>query len=152
MKLSTRSRYGTRMMLYLARNGEQRPVQLHEIASHESISVKYLEQLIILLKKAKLVTSVRGAKGGHMLARTPDKITIGEIVRAVEGQTELVECLSDPRMCERAENCLARAVWKTATQAMYRVLDSVTLSDVVQTKQASDKAEGKGEKVCIRKK
>ncbi|MGQ9668748.1 MAG: RrF2 family transcriptional regulator [Desulfosoma sp.] len=152
MKLSTRSRYGTRMMLYLARNGEQSPVQLHEIASHESISVKYLEQLIIPLKKANLVTSVRGAKGGHRLARSPDKITIGDVVRAVERQTELVECLSHPQMCERAETCPARPVWNMPTRAMYQVLDSLSLSDVVQTEQALMKGQSKGEWPCIRKK
>ena len=89
MKLSTRSRYGTRMMLDLAQRYDDGPVQIGDIAKRQDISVKYLEQLIIPLKKAKYVTSVRGPKGGHMLAKSPEKITVGEIVELLEGGTSL---------------------------------------------------------------
>ena len=84
MKLSTRSRYGTRLVLDMARHYQQGPIQLGAIARRQNISVKYLEQIIIPLKKSNYVTSVRGAKGGHLLAKAPEEITVGEIVSLLE--------------------------------------------------------------------
>jgi len=127
MKLSTRSRYGTRLMIQLAKNYGKGPLQIGDISEREGISVKYLEQLIIPLKKAKLIKSVRGPKGGHSLTKSPQRITIGEIVRAVEGNTELVDCITRPQVCERSNSCPTRDVWKSATQAMYKELDKTTL-------------------------
>ena len=127
MKLSTRSRYGTRLMVQLAKNYGKGPLQIGDISEREGISVKYLEQLIIPLKKAKLIKSVRGPKGGHSLTKSPQRITIGEIVRAVEGNTELVDCITRPQVCERSNSCPTRDVWKSATKAMYKELDKTTL-------------------------
>ncbi len=132
MKLSTRSRYGTRMMLDLAQHYEDGPVQIGDIAKRQDISVKYLEQLIIPLKKADYVTSVRGPKGGHMLARDPEEITVGDIVEVLEGGIDLTNCIEDPDICDRSEACLTRDVWKTATKAMYGELNSVNLSDMIK--------------------
>jgi len=103
MKLSTRSRYGTRLLVDLARSQEKGPVQISEISNRQNISVKYLEQIIRPLKEAELVTSVRGAKGGHMLAKRPEEITLGQIVRLFEGQTDLVACVSHPENCSMAD-------------------------------------------------
>ncbi len=138
MKLSTRSRYGARMMLDLARHYNSGPVQIGEIAKREGISVKYLEQLIIPLKQAKLIKSIRGPKGGHMLAKPPDEISLGDIVRALEGHIELVDCVSEPGTCERSLNCATRGAWEMATKAMYKELDSMTLSQM--TEKAMDKS------------
>ncbi len=131
MKLSTRSRYGTRMMLDLAQHYDQGPVQIGDISKRENISVKYLEQLIIPLKKANFIKSVRGPKGGHMLAKSPEEITVGDIVRILEGGLNLSDCLENPEVCDKTTSCLTRGVWEEATKAMYDKLNSATLSKMI---------------------
>ncbi|MFH1242292.1 MAG: Rrf2 family transcriptional regulator [Pseudomonadota bacterium] len=133
MKLSTRSRYGTRMMVDLAQHYEEGPIQIGDISKRQDISVKYLEQLIIPLKKASYIISVRGPKGGHMLARSPKEITVGELVRVLEGGIELSECIENPDACEKVERCLTRDVWEKATKAMYEKLNSTTLSSLIES-------------------
>jgi len=132
MKLSTRSRYGARILVDLAHHNGQGPVQIGEISKRQDISVKYLEQLIRPLKQASMVTSVRGPKGGHMLAKDPADITLGQIVRLFEGQAELVECISNPEQCNMADDCQVRLAWKEATRVLYEKLDSTTISDLMQ--------------------
>ena len=132
MKLSTRIRYGTRMMANLAQHYNKGPLQMGEIAKNQNISIKYLEQLIIPLKKAKFVESIRGPKGGHMLTRRPDTITIGEIVKALEGAINLTECVENPDICERSNACQTRDIWEMATRAMYDKLNSIKLSEVIK--------------------
>ena len=131
MKLSTRSRYGTRMMLDLAQHYDQGPVQMGEISKRENISVKYLEQLIIPLKKANFIKSVRGPKGGHMLAKPPEEITVGDIVRILEGGITLSSCIENPEVCDRTTKCLVLGVWEETTKVMYDKLNSVTLSKMI---------------------
>ena len=132
MKLSTRSRYGTRMMLDLAQHYDEGPVRISDIAKRQDISVKYLEQLIIPLKTFNLIKSARGPKGGHMLAKSPEKITVGEIVDVLEGGIDLVDCIENPEECDRSSSCLTRGIWEEATQAMYDKLNSVTLSKMIK--------------------
>jgi len=132
MKLSTRSRYGTRLMLDLASRYEEGPVQIGEISKREDISVKYLEQLIIPLKKSGFVKSLRGPKGGHMLARNPRDITMGEVVRALEGGIDLTVCIEKPDECTRSSRCAARGLWEETTKVMYEKLDSVSLMELVE--------------------
>ena len=132
MKLSTRSRYGARILVDLDHHNGQGPVQIGEISKRQDISVKYLEQLIRPLKQASMVTSVRGPKGGHMLAKDPADITLGQIVRLFEGQAELVECISNPEQCNMADDCQVRLAWKEATRVLYEKLDSTTISDLMQ--------------------
>ena len=138
MKLSTRSRYGARILVDLARHNDHGPVQIGEISKRQDISVKYLEQLIRPLKQASMVTSVRGPKGGHVLAKNPKNITLGQIVRLFEGQTELVECISKPEQCNMSDDCQVRLAWKEATRVLYEKLDSMTISDLMQDN-ATDK-------------
>ncbi len=138
MKLSTRSRYGARILVDLARHNNQGPIQIGEISKRQDISVKYLEQLIRPLKQASMVTSVRGPKGGHMLAKNPKNITLGQIVRLFEGQAELVECISNPEQCNMSDDCQVRLAWKEATRVLYEKLDSTTISDLMQ-ENANDK-------------
>jgi len=152
MKLSTRSRYGTRMMLDLAEHYDDGPVQIGEIAKRQDISVKYLEQLIIPLKKAKYIRSVRGPKGGHMLAKPSEEITVGEIVELLEGGINLSECIENPDICDRSETCLTRGIWETATGAMYRELNALTLSDITGSESRQPIRQSKGGKKCIQKK
>ena len=131
MKLSTRSRYGTRILVDLARNRDKGPIQIGEISKRQDISVKYLEQLIRPLKKAKLVNSVRGPKGGHLLAEKPENISLGQIVRLFEGQSDLVECVTYPERCAMSDDCQVRLAWRDATEVLYEKLDSTTISDLM---------------------
>jgi Rrf2 family protein len=131
MKLSTRSRYGTRILVDLARNRDKGPIQIGEISKRQDISVKYLEQLIRPLKKAKLVNSVRGPKGGHLLAEKPENISLGQIVRLFEGQSDLVECVTYPEKCAMSDDCQVRLAWLDATEVLYKKLDSITISDLM---------------------
>jgi Rrf2 family iron-sulfur cluster assembly transcriptional regulator len=131
MKLSTRSRYGARILVDLARNSDQGPVRIGEISKRQDISVKYLEQLIRPLKKAKLVTSVRGPKGGHQLAEKPQNISLGQVVRLFEGQSDLVKCVSSPEKCAISDDCQVRLAWRDATKVLYEKLDSTTISDLM---------------------
>lgn len=131
MKLSTRSRYGARILLELARNYGKEPVPVSRLSRIQEIPPKYMEQLVRTMKKAKLITSIRGPKGGHALAQAPQFITFGQIVRLFETQSELVECISSPERCDMAEKCRVRNIWKEATDALYEKLDGVTLADVI---------------------
>jgi Rrf2 family iron-sulfur cluster assembly transcriptional regulator len=135
MNLSTRSRYGTRMMVDLAQHYNEGPIQLSSIAKRQDISNKYLEQLIIPLKKANYIRSVRGPKGGYMLTKPPQDITVGEIVRVLEDDVNLSRCIEDPDICHRVDSCLTRDIWEVATGAMYKELNSYTLSEVIKRKQ-----------------
>ena len=131
MKLSTKSRYGTRMILDLAQHHGQGAIQLGEIAKRQNISLKYLEQIIRPLKKAKYVKSFRGAKGGHMLNKPPEEISIGEVVALLEGGDTLVRCDKDPEACERKDACLTRYLWMEAAKAMYARLATITFADLM---------------------
>lgn len=130
MKLSTRSRYGTRMLLDIAENSNGKPVSVSEISKRLGVSVKYLEQLIRPLKRGGYLESVRGPKGGHLLTRSPEEITVGEVVRLLEGGINLTDCVGDDTVCGRSCECSVRSVWVEATQAMNRILDSITLSQI----------------------
>ena len=126
MKLSTKSRYSTRILLELARHRNQGPLQVSEISRRQNISVKYLEQLIRILKQAQLVTSVRGPKGGHILTKDPEDVSLGQVVRLFESQTDLVECISSPEKCDMADDCQVRLAWQAATDALFEKLDGIT--------------------------
>jgi len=134
MKLSTRGRYAARAMLDLALNYRQEPVVLSAVARRQQISEQYLEQLIVPLKVAGLVRSVRGPNGGFMLAKPPSLIRISHIIRAVEGSTAMVECVDNPQACPLADDCLTRGVWVKATEAVNNVFSSITLQDLVDKK------------------
>lgn len=131
MKLSTKSRYGTRLMLDMAQHYQDGPIHLANVAQRQGISVKYLEQIIIPLKKADYIRSVRGPKGGHTLARSPEEITVGEIVALLEEGTSLAECSHNDIACERSQTCLTRWLWNEAGRAMFDKLYSITLADVM---------------------
>ena len=130
MKLSTKSRYGTRMLLFMAQN-YNRPVQIKEISEAEGITPKYVEQLAILLKRAGFIKTVRGPKGGYILSNPPDKITIKEVVSALEKEDVLVRCVKDPNSCNRVKACKIRDIWKTATHLLFEKLGAITLKDLI---------------------
>ncbi len=141
MKLSTRSRYGTRLLLDMAQHYNQGPIQLGEIAKRQNISVKYLEQIIIPLKKAHFIESVRGPKGGHTLAKPPEEITVAEIVALLEEGVGLVECTEHADVCGRAGTCPTRLIWREASRAMLHTLKSITLADLVEKAKLAENQE-----------
>ena len=132
MKLSTRGRYGIHTMYDLALNGENGPQSIKAIAEREGIPEAYLEQLIAALKREKLVTSTRGAQGGYMLARSADKITVGDVLRALEGGLSLVECLDGEDCCDKACACPSRIVWQKLRDGMTAIVDGITLRDMIE--------------------
>jgi Rrf2 family protein len=131
MKLSTRSRYGTRLILDMAQNFHGNPIQLGEIAKRQGISLKYLEQIIRPLKKANYIKSYRGSKGGHVLNKRPEEITVGEIVALLEGGDRLTHCTRSPEECDHAETCLTRYLWQEASNAMFGRLNQITFADIL---------------------
>lgn len=133
MKLSTRSRYGTRLILDMAQNYGKGPIQLGEIARRQSISLKYLEQIIRPLKRAAYIQSFRGSKGGHVLSRPPEKITVGEIVALLEGGAFLTGCSKNSDHCRRIAECATRFVWMEASRAMYARLNQITFADLLDS-------------------
>ena len=132
MKLSTRSRYGSRLILELALKFGQGPIYLKDISNSQEISLKYLGQLIIPLKIAGIVKSSRGAHGGYFLARQPEKIKLKEIIQALEGPISLVECLENPDICPRKRKCATRYFWKEINELFLKTLDHITVKDMVE--------------------
>lgn len=132
MILSTKGRYGLKMMYELALSYGTGPMSLKEIAKKQQLSETYLEQLIAHLKKAGLVTSIRGAQGGYELSRKPEKITVGEIIRLLEGPLAPSECVLDEEPeCSRADYCVTRLIWEKIMESINNVIDSITLNDMI---------------------
>ena len=134
MRLSTKGRYGLRALLDIAQQQEKGPVAIHTIAQRQNLSGRYLEQLLIPLKQAGLVKSVRGAQGGYILGRSAANITVGDVVRILEGPIAPVDCVSEvnPDDCGRAEYCATRHVWSRLRESISEVLDSYTLDDLMR--------------------
>jgi len=139
MKLSTRGRYGTRLLLELALHSGDGPVQLKDIAQRQDISLGYLEHLVTPLIAAGMVRSVRGAHGGVWLAKSPWEIKLSEVVGLFEGSTAPVDCLNDPEACPRSGFCATRDVWAELKEAMDGVLESTTLQDLVERQKSKQK-------------
>ena len=140
MRISTRSRYGSRLMLELALNYGKKPVFLKDIAKNEEISEKYLSQIIIPLKAKGLVSSFRGMNGGYVLAKLPSQITLREIVELLEGRLELLSCIGNPSTCSRVSICVTRDIWNLVGEKIVQTLDSVTLEDLVKSHNRKDEA------------
>lgn len=132
MKLSTKGRYGLKAMFDLALNYGEGPIPLKSIAERQEISEHYLEQLISNLRKAGLVKSVRGAQGGYVLAHKPSEITVGDVLRVLEGPIGLVDCVleQDAVECSKADDCITRVVWEKIRDSMISTMDSITLKDM----------------------
>jgi len=133
MKLSTRGRYGTRLMVELAKHYGKGPITMGIISKNQNIPIKYLEQIIIPLKRAKLIKSVRGPKGGHMLAKSPGKISVWEILSVVEGKLSLIDCVVDDSACESSAECLIRPVWGEAYASMKKIFEETSLKSVIDS-------------------
>lgn len=138
MKLSTRTRYGVRLMTVLARNYGKDPVFLKEIARGENISEKYLSLIIIPLRGVGLVNSVRGANGGYNLSKDPSQITLKEIVDVLEGDCTLVDCVKNPASCPRVPTCASHDVWAIVGEKISETLSSITLEKLTKMNQEKE--------------
>ncbi len=142
MRLTTKSRYGTRLILDIAIYGKKGPVPLKDVSIRQNISLKYLEQLTSKLKRDGIITTQRGPFGGHMLAKAPKDISVGAIVRSLEGTTTITECTSEKEqlcgICNRAGDCLSRWVWIEASNAMFERLDQITIEFLIGKSKVSD--------------
>lgn len=147
MKISTKGRYGLRALIDLAQYSEIEPVSISSIAARQGISERYLEQLMTLLKKAGLVKSIRGAGGGYVLAKELGEISVGDVLRALEGDLKPVECTaySESNSCEAAGGCVTKYVWQRINESINQTVDEIRLKELVdesksvQTKNTSAK-------------
>jgi Rrf2 family protein len=141
MKLSTRGRYGVRLMFDLALHYGDGPIYLKDIAERQEVSVKYLWQLINPLKTKGLVNSTRGAHGGYVLGKEPACISLKEILQVLEGSLCLVDCVDTPSLCEHSPSCISRDIWEEASKGMQQTLENTTLATMVLKQQARLKNE-----------
>ncbi|MDD6203482.1 MAG: Rrf2 family transcriptional regulator [Firmicutes bacterium] len=132
MKISTKGRYALRMLLDLAEHQNDGYVALKDTAERQGISKKYLEQIVPILNKSDILRTNRGFQGGYRLAKSPDKYTVGEILRLTEGSLSPVACLEhDPIECERSGDCATLAVWQGLYRVITQYLDGITLQDIL---------------------
>ncbi|MDY3919209.1 MAG: Rrf2 family transcriptional regulator [Candidatus Limivivens sp.] len=141
MKISTKGRYGLRAMIDMALYSEEETVSISSIAARQQISESYLEQLVAKLKKAGLVVSSRGAQGGYRLAKPAGEISVGDILRALEGSLDAVECpgLQEESGCETADFCVAKYVWKRINDSITKAVDDIDLSQLVEESRLVEK-------------
>ena len=133
MKVSTKGRYGLKALIEIASCEKSEPVSITTIASRQGISERYLEQLMSKLKKAGIINSIRGASGGYILAKAPESISVGDVLRALEGKLELVDCLgaSDEENCNFIDSCATKYVWKKISDSINQTVDGIFLSELI---------------------
>lgn len=134
MKVSTRLRYGLRLLVDLAMSYEKGPMLLKEIAECEKISKKYLEQIVISLRTVGLIGATRGSKGGYYLMKPPNKIKLVDVYRILEGSFAPVECLDNPKICSLIKTCLTRKLWAEIKESTEKVFSKLTLADLIRNK------------------
>lgn len=135
MKLSTKGRYGLRAIVDLAVYSEEQPVSIREIAKRQNISVRYLEQLLSKLKKAGMIKSVRGAQGGYLLAKPPEDVSVGDVLRALEGDLIAVDCaelMDGSEECSGSRYCVTKTVWKKVNDNIQQTVDAILLSELIE--------------------
>lgn len=144
MKLSTKGRYGLRALIDLGMYSEKEAVSISSIAARQNISESYLEQLVGKLKKAGIVLSIRGAQGGYKLAKPASDISVGDILRALEGNLDAVECpgLKEENGCEGADLCVTKYVWQRINESISHAVDEMKLDQLVEE---SKKTKNKGQ-------
>lgn len=156
MKLSTKGRYGLRAVLDLALNSGEEAVALSSIAERQNISISYLEQLIAKLRKAEIVKSIRGARGGYILARPAEEISVGEVLRCLEGDLSPVDCaeiMGGESTCSASDICVTKFVWKRINDSINEAVDNLMLSELVEEGHCMQakkhhETDGKPEKLC----
>lgn len=133
MKLTTKGRYGLRAVIDLAVYAKDEPVSLAAVAERQNISISYLEQLIAKLKKAEIVQSTRGAQGGYALAKAPEEISVGAVLRALEGNLNPVDCVetNGDTACAASDFCVTKYVWKRISDSINATVDAIFLSELI---------------------
>lgn len=132
MKISTKGRYALRFMLDLAENQKDGYVALKDVAQRQNISKKYLEQIVPLLNRSGVLRTSRGFQGGYMLAKSPEKYTVGDVLRITEGSLAPVACLeTEENLCEKSDSCMTLAVWTGLYKVIIDYLDNITLQDIL---------------------
>ncbi len=148
MKISTKGRYGLRAAIDLAMYGGASAVSISSIAERQQLSESYLEQLMAKLRKADIVTSVRGAQGGYILKRSPKDISVGDVLRALEGNLRPVDCLAiedeNETHCENADLCVTKYVWTRISESINDTVNSITLQDLLN----QNKEKNSDERIC----
>lgn len=143
MKLSTKGRYGLRAIIDLARYSEEAPVSIGCIAQRQSISESYLEQIVAMLRKAGLVKSIRGASGGYVLAKGADEISVGDVLRVLEGSLEPVKCAAfySEEGCAASDGCVTKYVWKKINDSINDTVNGIMLDELVRESRQLNKGE-----------
>lgn len=131
-QISTRLRYGLRALVYIASKKDSKTVNLHEISKNEGISRKYLENIFKLMKKNRIIKSVRGREGGYSLVKSAEELTLYEIAHAIEGSLSLLVCLKNDAMCGKAADCGVRLFWGDYQDYIKKYLEKITLMDVIE--------------------
>lgn len=143
MKISTKGHYGIQALIELAHHYGEGPTQSSEIASRQSVPEAYLEQLLIVLRRAGFIRSVRGPQGGHALIRDPYDIKLSQAVIALEGDLSPIDCLDEGSACSKAGGCAQRCVWEAVRQAVEQVLDGVTIGELAERERLATMAGGR---------
>lgn len=138
MRISTRSRYGLRLMIYLASNPNKGYILLKDVAKKEDISEKYLSLIAMPLRRGGLLTASRGLNGGYAIAKNPSKITAREIIETLEGDLNLIDCVADSDYCGRKNDCTGRYLWQKLSEHIRSFLESITLEDLVMLKERNE--------------
>lgn len=149
MKLSTKGRYGLRAAVALAMYAKDEPVSISTIAAREELSESYLEQLFAKLKKAGLVHSIRGTNGGYQLSRPAEDISVGDVLRALEGNMVIVDCPDSESQCAKYGSCVTKYVWKRINNSINDTMDAITLEELVLN--SNGMTEQKGQKAYCSK-
>lgn len=152
MKLSTKGRYGLKAVIAIARLGNTEAVPLSVVAEDTGVSMSYLEQLVIKLKKADIVTSTRGAQGGYTLTKSPEEISVGDILRALEGNLDPVDCVAGlgENGCSASDVCVTKIVWQRISESINSAVDSMMLSELVKESESIIKKQGDNPKEEIK--
>lgn len=132
MQLSTKARYAARALVELALEYGQEPVKLKDIASRQDISLKYLEQVMFPLRISGYVKTHKGSQGGYVLGRPPEEINMYDVIQTVEGSLAPVDCVDNPKLCQRVNKCVTRNVWVGLKQAIYDELSDITLAELAE--------------------
>ena len=141
MRFSAKAEYGVKAILELATQTGSDPVQVRNIAKKQGLPVRFLEQVMNALKKGGLVESVRGAQGGYLLNRSPKEISLGDVLKAIDGQMTEMRCISDRKQpkCDDAGNCVVQDVWSEVKQSFVGILNSITLQDLCDRKRQKER-------------
>jgi Rrf2 family cysteine metabolism transcriptional repressor len=138
MRMSTRGRYGARVMLELALRHKDGAISIKDIAESQDISAKYLVQIVTSLKAAGLVVSIRGSGGGYILARPPSQISLGEVIRSLEGSIAPVHCADEASVCPRTDFCVTHDVWVEMKKSIDNIVDSLSLEKMAKRQKKKD--------------